>query len=135
MNELFARLNRVKRLKCELDKIKTRIEELHSNLLPSAIRYDKDKVQTSPTDTMLEVVAEINELEGKYRETYINFSKAMTDVEDLIEQVQDINQKLVLRRRYIKCMKFSAIAEDMNYSEEWVYKTHQKAIEVLSGVQ
>lgn len=135
MTELFLKLNKVKSLKCELDKIKTRIEELRMNLLPSAIRYDSDKVQTSPKDTMLEVEAEIDELDRQYQKVYNELRKAITDVETLIAKVDDINQKLVLRRRYIKCMKFSAIAKDMQYSEEWVYKNHQKAIEHLSSVQ
>ena len=44
-------------------RLKAKHDELETCLLPAAIRYDKDKVQSSPDDQMSKICAEIHELE------------------------------------------------------------------------
>ena len=41
-------------------------------LLPKAIQYDKDKVQTSPEDILSEKVAEIAEMDMEWKKAVVN---------------------------------------------------------------
>ena len=47
----------------EIQRKESLIAELRSCLLPGAIRYDADKVQSSPGDQLSEVMAKIDEME------------------------------------------------------------------------
>ena len=63
--QTYNYLNSVRVLHWRWLRLKARHDELESCLLPAAIRYDKDKVQTSPDDTISKIVAEIAELESQ----------------------------------------------------------------------
>jgi hypothetical protein len=65
--QIYNYLNSVRVLHWRWLRLKARHDELESCLLPAAIRYDKDKVQTSPDDTISKIVAEISELETQMK--------------------------------------------------------------------
>lgn len=114
-----VRLNEIK-----IENLKERQEELYQSLLPSGICYDKDKIQTSPTDTMSEKVAELVDL-------YNNTLDAINELERLkniiIEQIQrltDYRQMRVLYEHYIRGASLNDIAIELNYTYKWVCKIH-----------
>ena len=61
MTDVLVFLKRIRRERHELKVVQETAAELRAMLLPSAIRYDKDRVQTSPVDIMPERIAEIAE--------------------------------------------------------------------------
>ena len=61
--QAYEFLNSVRVLHLQWLRLKAKHDALESCLLPGAIRYDKDKVQTSPDDTMSKVISEIADLE------------------------------------------------------------------------
>ena len=58
-------LQSVRAEKLEIVILREQIEELKMSLLPGAIRYDKDKVQTSPDDQMSAVMEKVDDYERK----------------------------------------------------------------------
>ena len=58
-------LKSIRHKRIELAAIKSYEEDLRLSLLPSGIRYDLDKVQTSPTDRMLEMVAKLTDMQER----------------------------------------------------------------------
>ena len=62
-------------------RLKAKHDELESCLLPAAIRYDKDKVQTSPEDAISKIVAEISVLEHKMDEVQIMKSQRIEEID------------------------------------------------------
>ena len=66
--EAYNFLNSARVLHWQWLRLKAKHDELESCLLPAAIRYDKDKVMTSPEDQMSKIVAEVNELEKEVNE-------------------------------------------------------------------
>ena len=79
-NEMSMYLGRVRNLIRKEQKLRRHIEELRLSLLPSGIRYDKDKVQTSPLDQMLEALSEIDHYERKR----LKVVKALIDTRSII---------------------------------------------------
>ena len=50
--ELRAWFKQVRKERYEIEHLKELINTAKAGLLPSGIRYDRDKIQTSPDDTM-----------------------------------------------------------------------------------
>ena len=64
-DELYETLNQPKWIKREIDVTKARMEKLRVMMLPGAIRYDKDSVQSTPKDPMLEFAEQLDSLDHK----------------------------------------------------------------------
>jgi len=51
------------------------------------------------------------------------------EIEAVINRVSNPRYKLLLTLRYINCMKWEEIAEEMNYSSlRWLHQLHKKAL-------
>ena len=101
----------VRNERADIETLQLRIKELQLSLLPRGIRYDSDKVQTSPSDQMLEVAAKVDALERKMQPT------------------PEYRQLLTLR--YLTGhMSWKQIADVMGYSDDHVRGyLHKMAIE------
>ena len=65
-------LEGIERAERKIEAITRRLEELRTRAEGvGAIRYDKDRVQTSPQDSMPDKVIKLCEIEDKYREAVI----------------------------------------------------------------
>ena len=58
----------------------------------------------------------------------------LAEIEDAIDQLEDYDQKQVLRDRWISGMSWQDIAEDCYLSERSVYYIHQKALAELEKI-
>ena len=61
-------LQRIRSERLEIVQLQETVDELIYSLLPSGIRYDTLKVQTSPDDPMVRVMSEVDEYERKIRQ-------------------------------------------------------------------
>ena len=118
-------LNSARVLHWQWLRLKAKHDELESCLLPAAIRYDKDKVQSSPDDQMSKICAEIHELELEMakvqRKKFIQIEKIEKAVNALADE-----ERTALTMRYINRVSVSAIAEAMGYSEQRIYQFMDK---------
>lgn len=118
----FVFLNSVRVLHLEWLRLKAKHDELESCLLPAAIRYDKDKVQTSPSDPMSKIVSEVMELESEMKRVQYNKSKQIAKIDKAISSLESAEERTALSMRYINRVPVAKIAKDMGYSEKRVYQ-------------
>ena len=97
----------------------------------TAIRYDADKVQTTPVaDRMADLVARIAEKTDTLYER-------ITLLQGLEEEARtkllhlEVEHERVLVYRYFDEMSWAAIANQMDYSEKHVFTIHSKALSEL----
>ena len=74
LEDTYAFLQQIRRKETEIRRKQLQHDELQSCLLPGAIRYDVDKVQSSPEDPMGKIFAELDDLERQIAE--LNAEKA-----------------------------------------------------------
>lgn len=103
-------------------RLKAKRDELETCLLPAAIRYDKDKVQTSPDDQMSKVVAEINALETEMAEVQLLKTQQIEKIELAVNSLESDEERTALTMRYINRRPIAEIADDMGYSEPTIYR-------------
>lgn len=129
--EVYEWLNRPTKLTYDI-KAKIRIaEELRSCLLPSAIRYDKDKVVTSygtNADPMAEITARVDAIEREIVELNHQKAHAIIELEDAFSKL-DKNEHEVMSRYYVARKSITSIAKEMSYTKRRVYDYRAKGIE------
>ena len=120
--QAYEFLNSARVLHWQWLRLKAKHDELESCLLPAAIRYDKDKVQTSPEDPMAEIISEIEELE---KEMVRVQRRKFTQIEKIgraINALGSDEERTALTMRYINRKPVTEIAEAMGYAESTIYK-------------
>lgn len=117
----------------EIQRKESLIAELRSCLLPGAIRYDADKVQSSPSDQLSEVMAKIDEMERQVETLKVERSALIVEVNNMIEKLENGIERSVLTEWYINRTKPSRIASKIGYSERRMY--HYKKEGVLHLAQ
>lgn len=80
--EAYVFLGQVRGCDNKIRRLERTIESLRSTLLPGAIRYDKDRVDTSPQDNMTEIYAKIDEYERQLAEEVQKRTNAILKVDD-----------------------------------------------------
>ena len=103
-------------------RLKAKHDELKSCLLPAGIRYDKDKVQTSPEDTISKIMAEVNELEHKMNEVQVAKHQRIEEIDKALHEIPSDEARTALTMRFINRIPVSEIALQMGYAEPTIYK-------------
>jgi len=129
-------LQRIRSERLEIQQFEERIEEQRYSLLPSGIRYDVDKVQTSPDDPMMRVYAEIDKLERKIKEHLerltTRYNIAMSNI--LLLDKSEYRQVLALYYLGQERLTWEMVAERMSFSEQRIYQLHNEAIAELEKI-
>jgi hypothetical protein len=133
-DKVYRLLYAPRRIDREISRINDRISSLKYSLLASGIRYDKDSVQTSPSDRMTDVFAEIDELERKRDAMVFSRIDAMNRIETAIGFLEDDEQKTVLSRQYIGNESVDSLTGTMHYSRRKIYTIRRIALKNLENI-
>ena len=133
MEDILRFLKQIRSERRELGVLQTTMAELRFMLLPSGIRYDKDKVQTSPADKMSEMVEELMSIERQQQKQVAKLKANLDKAEKLISAMPTPEYRELIRLRYIsgglKPLTWEKIADQMGYGVDHVRgKLHGKAI-------
>lgn len=129
--EVYEWLNRPTKLTYDI-KAKIRLaEEIRSGLLPTAIRYDKDKIVTSygtNADPMTEIMARVEAIQKEIAELQLQRAIAMIELEEVFSKLDEDEGK-VMSRYYLSRKNIEEIHREIHYSTRWVYKLRERGIE------
>lgn len=108
-----------------------RIRESVSQLLSiQGIRYDRDRVQTSPQDPMSGNVAELIDAERELEKCIMEYNAVINRRVDQINSMDKTEHVIILSKRYLsdKTTNFQTIADDMGYSYDRACHIHGEAL-------
>ena len=112
-------------------RLKAKHDELESCLLPAGIRYDKDKVQTSPEDTISKIVAEISDLEHKMNVVQAAKRERIEEIDNALHDLPSDEARTALTMRFINRIPVTEIASQMGYAEPTIYKFMNQGAEYI----
>ena len=130
--QAYEFLNSARVLHWQWLRLKAKHDELESCLLPAAIRYDKDKVQSSPEDPMSKIVAEVMELEKEMKQIQLSKAKQISKIDQAISSLESDEQRTALTMRYVNRIPVTDIAEAMGYAEPTIYKLMNQGGEIIA---
>ena len=123
--------------RADIETLQLRIKELELSLLPRGIRYDRDKIQTSPSDQMIEVASKIDELERKMQSKLVKLNQDMVKAVTIVQAMPTPEYRQLITLRYLTGSRTSweQIAEIMGYSVEHVRGyLHKRSLEEARDV-
>lgn len=114
--------------RADIETLQLRIKELEMSLLPSGIRYDSSKVQTSPSDRMLETAAKIDSLERRMRAKLEKLNRDMVKAVVIVQAMPTPEYRQLLTLRYLTGKSsWEEVAQIMGYSVDHVRGYMHKA--------
>ena len=130
-------LYRVKREFWEIQVKEMQLAQIRATLLPSGIRYDIDKVQTSPTDPMSRIMARIDEMSRDVEKDLARLRADRRKAQDMINQLENPLERTVLNAYFLTpgINRMDDVAEMMCYSPRQVYRIYEDAINHVSECQ
>lgn len=107
------------------------LEELKRSI--GGIDYSKDRVQTSPSSDAgyTKIVHAIADLEKAIKEDTEKMLRLKLEIRTVINEVQDNEQKLALKYRYLNFMSWDDVAEELNVSQRTAIRIHDIAIQSI----
>lgn len=132
--EVKDTLKQVRKAQIEVKHIMRLINREELTLLPKAIRYDRDKVQTSPDDILARSAAEIADMREELGTTMRMLKSKMGYAESIISRLDDSDEREVLRYYYLdvngkgNLMTWVEVAEIMGFNERTIYRIHGNAL-------
>ena len=133
-DEVYEFLTMPKKTKLQIRSKQMQIEDLRLQMLPGAIRYDKDIVQSSPGDPMLKFIVRVDELERDIeglKQQYVDEQKLISEA---IEMLEDKREQVVLIGKYVSGDSYADIAAELSLSVDRVFQIHRSAVDKMVGI-
>ena len=122
-------LQRAVFLKKLIDDCEEKILEIRTAMESAgAIRYDKLNVQVTPEDPILANIARLDALITKADMLRLEYYGLFFEIQQRINKMENPLQRDILRLRYLECMSFDQISEELDYSLDYVYSVHSQAL-------
>ena len=87
-DKVYEFLNAPRHTLLQIQDLSAKIEALEDSLLPSGIRYDADKVQTSPKDPVPEIMAKIDDLDRQVKALQQKVAGQAKDIGDACRKLE-----------------------------------------------
>ena len=94
-----------------------------------AIQYDKDKVQTSPSDYLTMAIADIIEIEKQIEEDETSVEDMIGQAYAIVRQIELPEHRTIIEWFYLNGVSMNETAERMNMSERAAYYLKEDALE------
>lgn len=134
LNEIYDFLMQIRRKEIIIRRKEMQRDELRACLLPGAIRYDRDRVQSTPTDKMADVIARVDELDREVEQLKHEKAQLILEISNAIEKLEDDTEKVVLTEFYIARAPMSQVAETIHYSIRRAYHFRKTGVTHLGEV-
>ena len=129
LKETYEFLLSPRRLADEIWRKDIRRQELRACLLPAAVTYDKDRVQTTPDDVMADTMADVADLDAEIEILQRRRARQISLISRALDQLEDGREKAILEAYYIGRKSMNEIAEHMSYSLQHTYRLKRDGVE------
>jgi len=99
-----------------------------------AIRYDKDRVQTSPNDFMTMAIADILEIEKQIKEDESSVENIKGKAYAIVRQMKSSEHRALIEWFYLNGISMIETAERMSMSERTAYYLRDDALEEFGKI-
>lgn len=85
-------------------------------------------------DKIDKAICKIVDLQDEINSYVDQFVDARKDVLQILEKLDDPDQYSVLHERYVLYKTFEQIAEDLNFSPQWIFTIHGRALQKVNSL-
>lgn len=131
-NDVYVFLTKPKKTKARIACIDERLADLRQMMLPSGIRYDTDKVQSSPEDPMLRYIERSSELEEERKQLLLQYQHEQEDIVKAIDTIDDVYVQQVMTMRYVSGKGWDDIIDHMPFVDRTIYRFHKSGLQDMA---
>lgn len=132
IKQTYEFLLSIKKLEAKIQNMMLQCEALRSCLLPSGIRYDLDKIQTTASDHMSDIEARVLDMEKEILSMQQEKTQLIIDISAAINQLPEQAEQTVLISYYITRKSMEQVADLAGYSLSHAYRIKRNAIKHLA---
>lgn len=99
-----------------------------------AIRYDKDRVQTSPDDYLAKAMIDIIEIEKQIEKDEASIEKKKGKAYGVVRQMEIAEQRILIEWYYLNGLSMQETALKMNIAERTTYYLRDDALESFGKI-
>lgn len=129
LKETYDFLLSPRRIADEIWRLDIRRRELRACLLPAAIVYDKDRVQTTPDDMMADTMADVADLDAQIEILQRQRARQIRRIGKALDLLEDSRERAILEAYYIGQRSMNEISEYMHYSLQHTYRLKRDGVE------
>ena len=115
-------------------KLKEREEFKRSRKAIQAVDYSKDLIQSTPENKIENAVIKLEEFAREISEKINEMVKLKINISKQIDQLENVDERAVLRLRYVEHHTWDEVAEEMHFHVTHVHKIHNRALKSLEKV-
>ena len=134
MQDVEVLFRNIRDIRREITILRKHEHELRESMLPSAIRYDKDSVSSSPQDPMSKYAEKISDTEEIIKKRLLKLQRDEYIAQKVLDDMPTSKYRTLLFLRYIDGgtnyqNSWAKVAQNVGYDEQYVrQKMHQKAL-------
>lgn len=129
--DLKRQLHRYRDLEAERRQLELELKKMAEFLgTPRGTNWDGMPRASGVGDPVLSVVSQHLALQERYRRQLEKLVKAQTEIENIIENLEPLERKL-MRHRYIEGLAWEAVCVAMNYSWRQTHRIHSAILDKI----
>ena len=117
-------------IRMDIADLESELEAYRQTMGLSGIRYDQDKVRTSPKDRMPEYAARVEGLLKMIKRKQQEYLKAHDKVKRMADELEGVEKSIIIQR-YLEGKRYEDIADSFPMSESQMFRYRREAIEKL----
>ena len=117
-----------------ITKLQWQRDQLESLVLPNGVRYDSDPVQSSPSDRMAEILAEVADIDVRIEQLKHQRMENEISTLEVITMLDDDKDRKVLTEYYVNKKSIKQISESMHYSVQHIYRIFRRASQKADNI-
>lgn len=132
MRQTYEFLFRHKSIEREIMTLASKREAVANCLYLRGISYDGERVQTSPSDMTAEVMARLDEIDRQIDALNLKRLEHIDSLSDLIEKVDDQNERAVLTMYYVAGEPIEKICDKIGYTDRHVFRIKKSGVRKIA---
>lgn len=125
----YTYLNSIREIDLAISRKIIQHDELQACLIPSGIRYDKAKIQTTPDDKLSKIAAKVIDLEHEIKDLRLEKGDRLMEISDILSRMENKDEETVLTEFFIGRIAMREIAASVFLEKSAVYDLRRKGLE------
>lgn len=134
VEELKDKFHRVRDNRREVIALKDKAAALRQSAMGGAIRYDKDRIMTTPMNYQEQALIDAADLEAQAEKLITEGDVLRMELIKLIYKLDDISDQTVLIRYYFNNETLRSMAEETNHDPTTYWYRKENAIQKITEI-
>ena len=129
--EKIKYLNQYRYTNAEIDRKIKCLEDCKSKIFNVTGTLTDMPKSKNRSNTIEDGIASIDEIEQTINQDIDKLLETRKDIENKIDAIIDLKLREIMKCRYLDCKTWEEIAYKNNITWQWVYKLHEKALNII----